>query len=107
MQVCVMHGLIIKDNDVKKFEKEFEDMGFGITFLECVKTNPDVDESGEPIAGTGGRSDVLFKIEDKDINKFAIPRLSMGIRWWEDVVKYNNGSHLYSNEILDKYPATW
>jgi hypothetical protein len=70
-------------------------------------TNPDLDERSRPIAATGGRSDVFFYIHDEDITKFAVPRLGLGIRWWEDVVHYNNNSHLYSKEILDKYSVKW
>jgi hypothetical protein len=33
--------------------------------------------------------------------------LQVGIRWWEDVVSYNDNSHLYSKEILDKYSVKW
>ena len=51
----------------------------------------------------------LYHITDyynKDIGKFAVKRLSMGIRWWEDVLGNGNGK-LYPSEILEKYPKTW
>jgi hypothetical protein len=38
--------------------------------------------------------------------KFAIPRLNMGIRWYEDVLG-NGGDKLYPTEILEKYEKTW
>jgi len=50
--------------------------------------------------------DLFFYIADKDISKFAVPRLQMGIRWWEDVLGNGNGK-LYPREILEKYPKTW
>jgi hypothetical protein len=31
----------------------------------------------------------------------------MGIRWWEDVIKYNDNSNLYPNEFLQSHPAIW
>jgi hypothetical protein len=71
-------------------------------FCEEVITNGSEERNEE-----GGRCDILFYIHDEDIRKFALPRLSLGIRWWEDVVKYNDGAYLYSEEILKKYPVTW
>jgi len=38
--------------------------------------------------------------------KFAVPRLQMGIRWWEDVLGNGNGE-LYPETCLAKYPKTW
>jgi len=31
----------------------------------------------------------------------------MGIRWWEDVVKYNSNEHLYTEEFLEAHPTAW
>jgi len=45
-------------------------------------------------------------VHDEDIDKFAVPRLSMGIRWWEDVLRNGNGV-LYTEDVLEKYPMTW
>jgi hypothetical protein len=39
--------------------------------------------------------------------KFAVPRLSLGIRWWEDVIKYNDNSHLYPLEFIEANPPKW
>jgi hypothetical protein len=58
------------------------------------------------VEGTGGRNDVFFYVHDNDIDKFSVPRLSMGIRWWEDVLGNGNGV-LYKEEVLTKYPKTW
>jgi len=38
---------------------------------------------------------------------FAVPRLKMGIRWWEDTVGYNDNSHLYTKEFVAAHPLTW
>ena len=59
------------------------------------------------VKGTGGRNDVLFYVASEDIAKFAIPKIQIGARWWEDVVKYNDDSYLYPQEILDKYRPQW
>ena len=45
-------------------------------------------------------------IADDDIGKFAVPRLQMGIRWWEDVLG-NGASNLYTEEFLEKYKKSW
>lgn len=47
---------------------------------------------------------VYFNYED--LSKFAVPRLSVGIRWWEDVLG-NGGARLYSDDILKKYNPKW
>jgi hypothetical protein len=31
----------------------------------------------------------------------------MGIRWWEDVIVYNDNSHLYPEEFIQENPPTW
>jgi hypothetical protein len=31
----------------------------------------------------------------------------MGIRWWEDVVGYNDNGHLYTEEFKAAHPLTW
>ena len=104
-QLCVMTATLC--DDPEGFEKAFKDLGFTVKFAEVTLTNPDYDGEGQPIPETGGRSDILFYIASDEILKFAILRLGMGIRWWEDVVSYNNHSSWYKKEILDKYPVTW
>jgi hypothetical protein len=76
-QVCTWPGTVLAADEVPDFEQFFKDeMSVRVQFLESVTT-------------TGGRIDVLFAVHDEDVGKFAIPRLSMGIRWLEDV--YGNG----------------
>lgn len=106
-QLCVWPGTMMgEDSTAEEFERFFLEQGYRVKFAEEVVTLPDV-ENGRAVEGTGGRHDVLFFIHKDDVGKFALPRLRMGIRWWEDVVKYNDNSHLYTQEILDKYPTTW
>ena len=99
-QVCVWPGTIIKPAEVKQFEAFFEENGFRVQFLESITTSPDLDEEGEPVVDTGGRTDVFFTIHNDDVMKFAIPRLQMGIRWIEDVL--DNESHAQDHSI---YPS--
>ena len=99
-QLCVMEGTLMPEGGAKELESFFKDeMGVEVCFETQVKTLP--DETGE-----GGRSDLFFYIADKDISKFAVPRMRMGIRWCEDVLGNGNGK-LYPREILEKYPKTW
>lgn len=103
-QLCVWPGTIVGQENIEDFESFFKDeFGVRIKYTEEVLTNPD---PGETLEQSGGRNDVLFFVHDEDVAGFAIKRLQMGIRWWEDVF-YNDNSHLYSKEILDKYPCTW
>ena len=105
-QLCVWGATMLGDNTPEDFEKYFLEQGFRVKFAEEVITLPDV-EDGKAVEGTGGRHDILLYIHDDDIGKFAILRFQWGIRWWEDVVKYNNRSYLYTQEVLDKYPVKW
>ena len=102
-QLCVMEGTLMPEGGAKELVKFFKDeMKVDVHFETQVKTLPDTPECTE----TGGRNDLLFYIADDDIGKFAVPRLQMGIRWWEDVLGNGNGK-LYSSEILEKYSKTW
>ena len=102
-QLCVMEGTLMPEGGAKELESFFKDeMGVTVLFETEVKTLPDTPECTE----TGGRNDLFFYISDDDIGKFAVPRLSMGIKWWEDVLGNGQGK-LYPTEILEKYPKTW
>ena len=102
-QLCVLEGTLFPEGGVKEFHRFFKDeMGVRVKFENQVKTLPDTPECTE----TGGRNDLFFYIHDDDIGKFAVPRLSMGVRWWEDVLGNGNGK-LYPTEILEKYNKTW
>ena len=102
-QLCVLQGTIMPEGGAKELEAFFKnEMGVTVKFETEVKTLPDTPECTE----TGGRNDLFFYIADDDIGKFAIPRLSMGIRWYEDVLG-NGGDKLYPTEVLEKYEKTW
>ena len=107
-QLCVWPGTLLEANQVEEFTSFFkEEMGVRVQFKTVIFTNPDLDGSGQPVEDTGGRSDLFFYIHDEDVTKFAVPRLEMGIRWWEDVIKYNDNSHLYPAEFIQENPPTW
>jgi hypothetical protein len=102
-QLCVWEATLVGEEKIAEFEKFFlDDYGARIKYVTEVKTKPSEGAFG----GTGNRNDVFFYIHTEDISKFAIPRLGLGIRWWEDVLN-NGGAVLYPHEILEKYPKTW
>jgi hypothetical protein len=87
-QVCVWPGTLVGADQVEVFEK-FIAENFNNTrvqYLEEVKTFPDVQPNGRLVEGTGDRNDVFFAVHSEDVGKFAVPRLSYGIRWIEDVL---------------------
>lgn len=114
-QLCVWPAVMLveegqeisREEAVKAFESFMKDeFGVRIKFDTEVKTLPDVIE-GREVEGTGGRNDLLFYVHDEDISMFAVPRLKAGIRWWEDVVKYNDNAHLYTEEFRKTRPCQW
>jgi hypothetical protein len=107
-QLCVWPGTVLGESTPQELEQFFlDEMGVRVKYYTEVKTLPDLDEYSKPIPDTGDRNDLFFFIHDDDISKFAVPRLRMGIRWWEDVVKYNDNRHLYTEEFLEANPTTW
>ena len=105
-QLCVWPGTVVGDS--KKVQEDFvkffkDELGVTVKYETEVKTLPDPGDLG---IKTGGRNDLFFYIADDDIMKFAVPRLSMGIKWWEDVLLNGNGI-LYDQDILNTYPNTW
>ncbi len=108
VQLCVWPGTVLGDSTTEDFENFFlEEMAVRVKYYTEVKTRPDLDEAGRPVPETGGRNDLFFFVHNEDSGKFAVPRLSMGIRWWEDVIKYNDNSHLYEREFIEAHPPTW
>ena len=102
-QLCVWQGTVLGDSSVEDFTNFFkENFNARVKFCEEVKTNGSVERNEE-----GGRNDIFFYIHDDDMGHFALKRLALGIRWWEDVVSYNDGAYLYSQDVLDGYPIKW
>jgi len=108
-QLCVWPGTLLEENQIPDFVNFFkEEMGVRVEYKTTLITKPDLDENGNEEPETGGRHDVFFYIHDEDIPLFAVPRLSLGVRWWEDVISYNeNSSHLYPQEFIQDNPPTW
>ena len=98
-QVCVWEYTTVGADNVKTFE-DWIQSEFGVRAKYC----DEVDIESKPDGLD--RTDLFFRIHDEDIQKFAAPRLKVGIRWWEDVLGNGNG-HLYPQAILEKYPKTW
>jgi hypothetical protein len=107
-QLCVWPGTVLGDNTIQDLENFFlQEMKTRIKYHGEVKTLPDLDSDGNQIPETGGRNDLFFFVHGDDVKHFALPRLQMGIRWWEDVVGYNDKRHLYTEEFLKNNPTTW
>jgi len=107
-QLCVWPATVVGKENIKDLEDFFkDDMDVRVKYKTEVLTNPDLDGDGNEVPDTGGRNDLFFYVHDDDIGKFAVPRLSMGIRWYEDVVSYNDGAYLYSEDFLEENPISW
>ena len=97
-QVCIWPGTIVGNDKIEDFEQFMKnEHNVRIQYLEEIKTYPDKN-NGQIVENTGDRNDVFFAIHDEDVGKFAVPRLSFGIRWIEDVLSKNN----YKSEIYPK-----
>jgi len=106
-QLCVWPGTVLGDSDPKELEDFFlDEMDVRVKYHAEVETRPDI-ENGKAVSGTGGRNDLFFFIHSDDIGKFAVPRMAMGIRWWEDVIVYNDNSDLYTDEFIEANPPGW
>jgi hypothetical protein len=107
-QLCVWPGTELGESTPKEFSEWFQEaMGVRVQYHTEIKTLPDLDSAGRPIPETGGRNDLFFFIHTEDVKAFAVPRLKMGIRWWEDVIVYNDNSHLYTKEFISNHQPTW
>jgi hypothetical protein len=75
----------------------FRDEGFNVQFLEAIETNPTPGKEG-----TGGRIDLFFALDAKDIPRFAPWRFQFQppMRWLEDVY-FNNQGWLYPERVHD------
>lgn len=106
-QLCVWPGTELGDSNVKELENFFKkEFGVRVKYKCEVKTLPDM-ENGKPVLGTGGRNDLFFYVCKDDIMKFAVPKIKIGAKWWEDMIKYNDNTHLYTKEFLKDNPPTW
>lgn len=106
-QVCVWPGCGVlkceEPHTIEEFEKlMMERMKTRVQYLEEIETKPDTDSTGSPVPGTGGRIDLFFAVHNEDIGHFAIPRMTVGIRWIEDVLSScNYHSRIYPERVFD------
>jgi len=103
-QLCVWPGTVLGKTTPAEFESDMNKMfdGVRVKYHTEVRTQLDM-ENGH----TGGRNDLFFYVHSDDISAFALHRLMAGIRWWEDVVGYNDNSHLYTQDFINAHPLTW
>ena len=100
-QVCVAPGMVVGNDGHESFEKFMLAMfQIRIKYIEEIKTNPDIDESGQDVPETGNRNDIFFRIHSDDVLKFSLDRLEHGIRWIEDIF-FNHQEHLYPSRIKE------
>lgn len=78
-----------------------EEFGVRAMYEGEFKTWADIDCNGIVIEGTGGRNDLLFWVDDRDIPRFAVPRLAYGMRWYEDYIESENA--IVPPEIIERY----
>ena len=108
-QLCVLQSMHLGDASPQEFERGMKKIfKCRFKFEAEVKTLPDLDRNKKPIPGTGGRTDLFFYVHEDDTDKFAVPRMEWGIRWWEDVIVYNKGNrHLYTRGFIKNHPPKW
>jgi len=100
-QLVVWPSTIVGKDKAEEFESFFKEQGFEVKYETEYETLPD---EGQP--DTGGRNDVLFRIDTESIGKFAIWRLQHGMRWWEDYLD-NGSDKIVPVEILNEYKYGW
>jgi hypothetical protein len=109
-QVCMWPGVVVTPEEAEEFVKYIqEQMGVRVQYLEQITTGPSF---GDPTSG--GRIDTVFAVHKDDTMKFALPRMSLGIRWIEDVLdnetrrgeERGRPSHSIYPEHLAEY-RTW
>ncbi len=103
-QVCIWPGTTVGKDEVEQaeFERWFlTEFKTKIQYLEEIKTAPDLNKDGNPVEGTGNRSDIFFAVHEHDTAKFAVPRLRLGIRWIEDVLaECNYHQKIYPERVF-------
>ena len=106
-QVCVWQGVTLGGATTKEFERFLLlESGVRIQYLETILTGPDLTRDGDPVPGTGGRSDIFFAVHDKDIPKFSLERFRVGVKWLEDLISEANGGNKLYPERVKEY-KTW
>lgn len=103
----VMQGCDFTDEDKLFFYEIFRRHKFRKPkIVGVVETLPSKDVNGCDIPGTGGRKDLFFFINNKDVNRFAVWSLNYRMRWWEDIF-YNDEQDIYPEDFRKKYSKRW
>ena len=101
-QVCVWPGTMVADKEIQDFEDFFlTQFNTHVKFIESIVTKPDLNDPS-----TGGRHDVLFYVDTKDIGHFALQRFSLGVRWLEDVLDNEEDGYSIYPDYVAAY-RTW
>jgi len=102
-QIVVWPGTVLEENQHQDFRNWVKkELGGEVGTIEQVTTLP---TPGEP--GTGGRKDIFFTVvEGTNMSAFAVKRMGVGMRWWEDVLG-NGDEDIYPESIKEKYVASW
>lgn len=102
-QVCVWPGTSLGGHPPEDFVAYIAENfnGVRVQVLEEIYTKP-----GSSPEETGNRCDLFFAVHKDDIGQFAVPRLSYGIRWIEDVLSTANYRGRIYPERVFKY-KTW
>lgn len=106
-QVVVWPGTVLREDEYEDFTDFFKtEFDTRVAEIESVTTGPNLDSEGNPVPDTGGRIDVIFKVHNDDIPKFAIPKMHIRASWWEDMLD-NGYAKIIPAEVVAKYPKTW
>ena len=92
-QVCVWEGATLPLADVEEFERlMLHECGVRVQYLEQISTKPLIydEDDDEWVSLDGERNDLFFAVYDNDVQAFSVKRLSLRIRWIEDVLFIEN-----------------
>ena len=107
-QLCLIRDLEIGEDQIENFEIiMLNKFGVRVKYHTEIKTFPTLDEEGYPIPRTGGRNDLFFYVHKEDIDKFSVPRMHLGVHWWEDVVANTANHDSYPEGFIKVHPPTW
>jgi len=105
--VIVWPALILREEEVPEALEMLQGIGAKeINYLGMVITKPDIDEEGNPIPETGGRTDHFFEVLDAETS-FWVNRLKLGIRLLSDAIWSVNGydgNPIYPDWIKEYVP---
>ena len=97
-QLMVWEGTLIDESEYADFQ-EFIASEIGsknpVKIIGTVKTL-------RGYGGPGGRSDMFFIVHNDDINRFAIGKMKIRLRWYEDVL--DNTPDIYPKSFTTSYP---